>query len=198
MTKRWKMVLVALAVALASAAAWGDLVIDGPRSVPLPWIHDSMERAMFGAGLGGAMVFVALLPALGALLMAGVRSGKVPRKGRVMDFVVWLILILVFLLAGAMFFGNFLLNLARQIPVGIWIASAGSAILAAVALIVGRHTKSRAWFVASAVVAASAIVFLACAAVNASPPPREEPPARPYHYYDGPHFNDDGIVSGGE
>ncbi|MBR3583145.1 MAG: hypothetical protein IKO01_06870 [Kiritimatiellae bacterium] len=188
MTKRWKMVLGALAVALAWAGmAWGDLVIDEYQYRGGPaWVSDSMGRAMLGAVFGGALVGVAFWP---GWLMARVRSGK-EAKGhpRIMEYVVLMMLIVAAIVAVGMVFGNLLPNLARQIPMGVWMVCAGEAVLAGVALVCGQRAKSWVWRVASAVVAASAIVLLAWAAGKASPPLREEPPVRPYHYYhdDGP------------
>ena len=198
MTKRWKMVLGALAVALAWAGmAWGDLVVDEYqyRGGPV-WVSDSMGRAMLGAVFGGALVLGALLP---AMLVARVRSGKVPQRRPVIrEYVVLMILMIAAIVAVVMVFGNLLSNLARQIPMGVWMVCAGEAVVTGVALVCGQRAKSRVWVVASAVVAASAIVLLAWAAGKASPPPQEEPPERPYHYHhdDGPggrvQFNETG------
>ena len=188
MTKRWKMVLGALAIALAWAGvAWGDVVIDefeyrgGPQ-----WVSDPIGRAVLGAVFGGAMVGVAFLP---ACLVARGRSGKVPqRRPVIMEYVVLMILIIAAIVAVGMVLGSLLSNLARQIPMGIWMVCAGESVLAGAAMVCGQRAKSWVWRVASAVVAASAIVLLAWAAGKASPPLREEPPVRPYHYYhdDGP------------
>lgn len=198
MTKRWKMVLGALAMALASVAvAWGDLVIDEHefRGGPV-WVSDSMGRAMLGAVFGGALVGVAFWP---GWLMARVRSGK-EAKGHpvIMEYVVLMMLIVAAIVAVGMVFGNLLPNLARQIPMGVWMVCAGEAVLAGVALVCGQRAESRVWGVASAVVAVSAIMLLAWAAGKASPPPQKEPPERPYHYHhdDGPggrvQFNETG------
>ena len=188
MTKRWKMVLGALAVALAWAGmAWGDLVIDEYQyRGGSAWVSDSMGRAMLGAVFGGALVGVAFWP---AWLMARVRSGK-EAKGHpvIMEYVVLMMLIVAAIVAVGMVLGSLLSNLARQIPMGIWMVCAGETVLAGAAMVCGQRAKSWVWRVASAVVAASAIVLLAWAAGKASPPLREEPPVRPYHYYhdDGP------------
>ena len=198
MTKRWKTWLGVLALVLASVAvAWGDLVIDEHefRGGPV-WVSDSMGRAVLGAVFGGALVLGALLP---AMLVARVRSGKVPqRRPVIMEYVVLMILMIAAIVAVVMVlgFGNLLSNLARQIPMGVWMVCAGEAVVTGVALVCGQRAKSRVWVVASAVVAASAIVLLAWAAGKASPPPQEEPPERPYHYHDGPTFDDDDVVGG--
>lgn len=195
MTKRLKTWLGALALVLLSVAvAWGDLVIDEHefRSGPA-WVSDSMGRAVLGAVFGGALVWVALLP---SKLVARVRSGKVSKRRPAMEYVVWLVLIIEALVLAVCFFGNLLSNLARQIPMGVWMVCAGEAVLAGVALVCGQRAESRVWGVASAVVAVSAIMLLAWAAGKASPPPQKEPPERPYHYHDGPTFDDDDVVGG--
>ena len=173
MTKRWKMVLGALAIALAwAAAAWGD-------HVRMP-DQDPYERAALGAGVGGSMVFVALLPALGAWLLMGVRSGKMPRWRAVLDFVLLLgVEGVIWVVFGDALFSLWEQIFGVQIPSGVQIASAGTAVLAAVALVVGRRTQSRVWLVASAVVAACAIVLLAWGAYRTTIVYR---PSRPYHY----------------
>lgn len=175
MTKRWKMVLGAFALALAWAGvAWGDLAyVREPYPYGNPLLADPGTEAVTGALAGGVMVLIALLPAIGAWLLANVRSGRMPKWRGVLDFALFLVL-----LAGiALLFGWHLTRTALSVP-GAVLVSAGTATISGVAWFEALRSKRKAWLVAAAVLAAGAIVFLSCALYRAALPDPDAPYTR--------------------
>lgn len=176
MTKRWKILCLALLAPLTwiSPALADVAYMREPYPYGNPLLADPGTEAVTGALAGGVMVLIALLPAIGAWLLANVRSGRMPKWRGVLDFVLFLVLLTVL----SLLFGGALPRTALSVP-GAVLVSAGTAIFSGVAWFEALRSKLRAWLVAAAVLAASAIVFLACALYCASLPDPDDPDA-PY------------------
>lgn len=175
MTKRWKMVLGAFAVALAwTGGALADVAyMRKPYPYGNPFLAEPGTEAVNGALAGGVMVLMALLPAIGAWLLANVRSGRMPKWRGVLDFVLFLVLLAVV----ALLFGGALPRTALFVQ-GAVLVSAGTAIFSGVAWFEALRSKRRAWLVAAAVLAAGTIVFLSCALYRAALPDPDAPYTR--------------------
>ena len=160
MTKRWKMVLGALAMALVwVTSAWGDLAYERrPYPYGNPLLSDSGTGAVESAVMGGVMVLIALLPAIGAWLLMGVRVGKMPKWRVVLE----LVLVLWACSIGLLWFIVGMGGKLAQVTPAVWIAL-GSVVFASATLYEALRSKRRGWLVVAAVLAASSIVFLSCA-----------------------------------
>ena len=175
MTKRWKKLCLALLAPLTwISPALADLAY---RREPYPYgnplLAEPGTEAVNGALAGGVMVLIALLPAIGAWLLANVRSGRMPKWRGVLDFALFLVL-----LAGiALLFGWHLTRTALSVP-GAVLVSAGTATISGVAWFEALRSKRKAWLVAAAVLAAGAIVFLSCALYRAALPDPDAPYTR--------------------
>ena len=93
MTKRWKMLCLALLASLTwSSPALADLAyMRKPYPYGNPLLAEPGTEAVNGALAGGVMVLIALLPAIGAWLLANVRSGRMPKWRGVLDFALFLV-----------------------------------------------------------------------------------------------------------
>lgn len=175
MTKRWKILCLALLAPLTwiSPALADVAYMREPYPYGNPLLAEPGTEAVNGALTGGVMVLIALLPAIGAWLLANVRSGRMPKWRGVLDFALFLVL-----LAGiALLFGWHLTRTALSVP-GAVLVSAGTATISGVAWFEALRSKRKAWLVAAAVLAAGAIVFLSCALYRAALPDPDAPYTR--------------------
>lgn len=162
---------VLAALGMMAVPALGDLAYEWE-----PYPYGGAEQqlpapetgAVLGAGIGSAMVFIALLPAIGTVLLAGVRRGKMPKWRAALDFALLLGLGLAILAVLVLVFGHTLAVLVSSISPAMLFVCVGTFLFAAVASFVALHTKQKSWLVAAALLAASLIVFLACALYQAS------------------------------
>lgn len=162
---------VLAALGMMALPALGDLAYEWE-----PYPYGGAEQQLpapgtgvvLGAGIGSAMVFIALLPAIGTVLLAGVRRGKMPKWRAALDFALLAGLGLAILAVLVLVSSHTLAVLVSAISPAMLFVCVGTFLFAAVASFVALHTKQKSWLVATAVLAASLIVFLACALYQAS------------------------------